>query len=146
MKSIVLSVLVMLLCACTTTRVQDRTLTPAIESAYPGVRADAELGGMPAGDLLLWDAGIEAGNLRGLDVGALESFALLGVDARLAAGEIGPLGAEIMRDRARSFRRAVEELLRPVLASAPVRTTPLVISRSSWATSPPSAIAGRTYR
>jgi hypothetical protein len=137
------------LSSCVTQRVQDRTLLPAIESAWPGVRDDAELGGMEEGQLLLWDVGVETGSLLGLDAAGLESAALIGVDLRLVAGEIGPIGAGIMRDRARSFRSAVEEYTR-VAVVTPARRDyvrrPLVISRSSWATSPPPAIAGRTYR
>lgn len=151
MRSLLVALTMLLaLSSCVTQRVQDRTLLPAIESAWPGVRDDAELGGLEEGTLILWDAGVASGSLTGLDSAELEGAALLGVDLRLVNGEIGPQGAAIMRDRATSFRRAVDEYTRVVVASADVgrdyNRRPLVISRSSWATSPPSAIAGRTYR
>tara|TARA_R110000737_G_scaffold47134_4_gene67040 strand:+ start:4639 stop:5076 length:438 start_codon:yes stop_codon:yes gene_type:complete len=143
-----LVLLILLLSSCVTQRVQDRTLIPAIESAWPGVRADADLGGMQEIDLLEIDSQIASGALYMLDIERIESAALVGIDLRLVAGEVGPIGANVLRDRARSFRKAVEEATRVVLVSAPrdYAERPLVISSSSWATSPPSAIAARTYR
>ena len=141
-------VLALLASSCVTGRVQNEALLPAIEQAWPGVRADAEVGGMNAPALESWDRAVETHAYVGLDVLELEAAALFGIDTRLINGEIGPHGASIMRDRARSFRAAVEEYLTPALASVSptYRQRPLVISRSSWATSPPPAIAGRTYR
>tara|TARA_R110000796_G_scaffold41179_2_gene101961 strand:+ start:13028 stop:13477 length:450 start_codon:yes stop_codon:yes gene_type:complete len=149
MRSIILALALMAsLSGCVTKRVQDRTLVPAIEAAWPGVRADAELGGADAALLLDGDASVESGNYIGLNVLGLEAAAIVGVDLRLIAGEIGVQGAAIMRDRAAEFRRAVQELTRVVLVShRPImRDRPIVISRSSWATHPPAAIAARTYR
>lgn len=143
---LLLVVAAMLSCmSCTTTRVQNAVLTPAIEEAYVDVRADAELGGAPLELLETWDVGIASRSLRGLDVAALTDFALLGVDQRLISGEIGPMGAANMRRRATNFRAAVEEATRIVVVRYEERG-PTVISRSSWATHPPAAIADRVYR
>tara|TARA_R110002167_G_scaffold93122_2_gene249799 strand:+ start:2221 stop:2670 length:450 start_codon:yes stop_codon:yes gene_type:complete len=149
MRSILLALTLLVgMSSCATRRVQDRTLVPAIEAAWPGVRADAQLGGADAALLLDGDASVESGTYIGLNVLGLEAAALVGVDMRLIAGEIGVQGAAIMRDRAAEFRRAVQELTRVVLVrAAPIASDRLiVISRSSWATHPPAAIAARTYR
>ena len=132
----------MLLASCITGSVQKRTLEPAVMTAWEGVRADAERGGLEAYILEQWDIGLETGMLVGLDIFQLEDAAIEGVERRLANQEIGPIGAAVMRDRARAFSRAIEELRRPIVMA----DRPLVISRSSWATSPPPAIAARTYR
>tara|TARA_R110000744_G_scaffold380215_1_gene500262 strand:- start:54481 stop:54876 length:396 start_codon:yes stop_codon:yes gene_type:complete len=130
-----------------TGKVQERTLIPAIESAWPGVRADAELGGLPVVELENIDDYVADGRLYMIELPALESAALIGVDLRLVAGEVGPVGAGIMRDRVTSFVAAVTEATRVVIVRArDYSKRPLVISSSSWATSPPSAIAARTYR
>tara|TARA_R110002153_G_scaffold132597_1_gene281598 strand:- start:328 stop:768 length:441 start_codon:yes stop_codon:yes gene_type:complete len=146
MKSILLALLV--LASCATSRVQDRTLVPAFQSAWPGVRADAARGGLTG--LEAWDVAVETANvvqLRSLSVVDLESAALLGVDLQLVAGEIGPQGAAILRDRAATFRASVEEYTRVVLVKYVRRTRdPIVISSSSWAKSPPPAIARLVYR
>ncbi len=142
-----LAILLMLLSSCVTGKVQERTLVPAIEAAWPGVRADAELGGLPVVELENIDDYVADGRLYMIVLPALESAALIGVDLRLVAGEIGPVGAGIMRDRVASFVAAVTEATRVVLVRArDYSKRPLVISSSSWATSPPSAIAARTYR
>jgi len=138
--------MMVLLCAssCVTQRVQDRTLLPAISAAWEGVRADAELGGMPEVALAAWDSAVEAGFFTGMDTSVLLNAAHVGIEQRLLAGEIGPNGVIIMRNRAISFVHAVDEYRRIVVA--PVRSRRLVISRSSWATYPPAALASRTYR
>tara|TARA_R110000737_G_scaffold84395_3_gene116944 strand:+ start:1487 stop:1921 length:435 start_codon:yes stop_codon:yes gene_type:complete len=142
-----LAILLMLLSSCVTGKVQERTLIPAIESAWPGVRADAELGGLPVVELENIDDYVADGRLYMIELPALESAALIGVDLRLVAGEVGPVGAGIMRDRVTSFVAAVTEATRVVIVRArDYSKRPLVISSSSWATSPPSAIAARTYR
>lgn len=139
--------LLLLLSSCVTGKVQERTLIPAIESAWPGVRADAELGGLPVVELENIDDYVADGRLYMIELPALESAALIGVDLRLVAGEVGPVGAGIMRDRVTSFVAAVTEATRVVIVRArDYSKRPLVISSSSWATSPPSAIAARTYR
>lgn len=141
------AILLMLLSSCVTGKVQERTLVPAIEAAWPGVRADAELGGLPVVELENIDDYVADGRLYMIVLPALESAALIGVDLRLVAGEIGPVGAGIMRDRVSSFVAAVTEATRVVIVRArDYSKRPLVISSSSWATSPPSAIAARTYR
>tara|TARA_R110002153_G_scaffold9324_3_gene38611 strand:+ start:1472 stop:1918 length:447 start_codon:yes stop_codon:yes gene_type:complete len=148
MRAIIIALALMAsLSSCVTKRVQDRTLIPAIEAAWPGVRADAEVGGMPVVELESVDSAVETGELWLIDLAAVEAAALLGVDLRLVAGEIGPEGAGIMRDRVTSFIFAVEEATRVVLVKVrDYDARPLVITSSTWATRPPSAIAARTYR
>ena len=142
-----LAILLLLLSSCVTGKVQERTLIPAIEAAWPGVRADAELGGLAVTELENIDDYVADGRLYMIELPALESAALIGVDLRLVAGEVGPVGAGIMRDRVTSFVAAVTEATRVVIVRArDYSKRPLVISSSSWATSPPSAIAARTYR
>tara|TARA_R110000850_G_scaffold272752_2_gene408185 strand:+ start:3831 stop:4268 length:438 start_codon:yes stop_codon:yes gene_type:complete len=139
--------LMLMLSSCVTGKVQERTLIPAIEAAWPGVRADAELGGLAVTELENIDDYVADGRLYMIELPALESAALIGVDLRLVAGEVGPVGAGIMRDRVTSFVAAVTEATRVVIVRArDYSKRPLVISSSSWATSPPSAIAARTYR
>tara|TARA_R110000764_G_scaffold36736_1_gene81939 strand:+ start:13583 stop:14029 length:447 start_codon:yes stop_codon:yes gene_type:complete len=148
MRNIII-VLALLASSCVTARVQNEALLPAIEQAWPGVRDDAAVGGMDENLLLAWDRAVETHDYAAHDVVDLEAWAIRGIDTRLVLGEIGVNGAGIMRSRAASFRAAVEEYLAPTLASVSTRDyrqRPLVISRSSWATSPPPAIAGRTYR
>lgn len=148
MKSVLLALLV--LTSCVTSRVHDRALIPSFQSGWPGVRADAALGGLGEPTLEEWDVAVAAagvGALTALDVVDLESSALLGVDLRLVAGEIGPQGAAILRDRASTFRAAIEEYIRVVVVRYERRTSdPIVITSSSWAQSPPPAIARLVYR
>jgi len=138
--------------SCLTPQVRDKTLLPAIQSAWPGVRADVEYAGsMLESELIAWDSAVETGNFLALDTQDLEMQAIAGVNLRLEAGEIGPQGAAIMRDRASNFAAAVNEYMRSNVAMvtrpsgrvATVPDRPLVITRSSWATNPPSAIALR---
>lgn len=146
MRLLVIVLALASLSSCTTNRVQKHTLVPAIQLAWPGVRADASVGGMSEGQLVVWDDAVETAELRGMDVIELEDACLAGIDVRLMAGEIGPQGAEIMRDRAHSFRAAVEEYTRVAKRLPRDNERLTVISRSSWKTSPPQAIAARTYR
>jgi len=155
MKSILLALLVMLSSSsCLTPQVRDKTLLPAIQTAWVGVRADVVYSGgsILESDLIAWDAAVETGNFAALDVQELEMMAIAGVNLRLEEGQIGPQGAAIMRDRASNFAAAVNEYMRQVIAMNRPRAYregaagPLVISRSSWAVSPPSAIAGEVYR
>lgn len=154
MKNLIIT-LVIALCAtsCVTQRVRDVALLPPIQSAWVGVRADVEYAGsMLESELLAWDAAVETGNFLALDVQDLEMQAIAGVNLRLEAGEIGPQGAAIMRDRASNFAAAVNEYMRSTVAMIAPRskrvavmpTGPLTISRSSWALFPPSALAART--
>tara|TARA_R110002167_G_C12707228_1_gene655095 strand:- start:10324 stop:10782 length:459 start_codon:yes stop_codon:yes gene_type:complete len=152
MRFLLVLVAMLSMSSCVSQRVRDTALLPAINTAYEGVRADAVVGGADPALLAAWDAGIEVGALAGLDIVNLEAAALMGVDLRLVAGEIGPNGANIMRDRARNFRAAVDEYLRSnTLVARAYREGaegPVIISRSSWADHPPSAIANlvRTSR
>ena len=160
MKSILLALLVMLSSSsCLTPQVRDKTLLPAIQTAWVGVRADAEYAaadGPISSDLEAWDAAVEAGDFAALDVLLLVADARAGVQYKLEDGVIGPQGAAIMMDRAVNFGKAVTEYMRENLLVSYEKprkrryregaSGPLVISRSSWATSPPSAIAGEVYR
>ena len=151
MRSIFI-VLALLASSCVTARVQDRTLLPAIVDAWPDVRLDAELGDMPEAALEQWDLAVETEIYIGLNSADLLAHAWAGIDLRLGVGEIGPVGAGVMRDRAQSFVNAVEEYNTSWLAfvtPAPERDyneRPLMITSGSWATNPPSAIASRTFR
>ncbi len=143
-----LIVMVAMLSGCLTNRAHDSVLEPAVVAAWPEVRADAELGGLGESTLANWDMAMETLNFLGLDSQELRDAAIAGVDQLLIRDEIGPNGADIMRGTVESFVAAIEELRRGVLASRERTTSdrPLVISRSSWATNPPPAIAARTYR
>ncbi len=142
MKSAVL----MLLClvSCTAMRTRQGVLVPAIEAAWPGVRADAQMGNASPALLVAWDSAVRTANFVGIDAWEIGELAKVGIDVRLLNGEIGPNGAVILYDRTDEFVAAVEEMQR--LPRRVVRDTPLVISRSSWKNSPPPAIAGDVYR
>lgn len=104
------ALLVLLLAACVTPRVQQEVLAPAIVEAWPGVRADAHLGGMLESSLLLWDDGVSTARFIGLDPESLEDHAHLGVESRLATGQIGLVGAQVLRDRATNFVTAITNM------------------------------------
>lgn len=145
-----LACVVLLAAGCITPHTQERVLVPAIVGAWPGVRADAQLGGAAAGLLELWDSAVEVGTrsaFLGLDWPTIEAHGMIGVEIRLSGGEIGMVGASILRDRILTFGAAVAELQRVVaVRTSVVDDDVVVISRSSWAKTPPKAIARRTYR
>lgn len=147
MKNLI-TVMLVVLCttSCLTSQVRDKTLLPAIQSAWVGVRADVvKGGGMLDSELVAWDAAVSTGNFLGLDLQDLQMQAIAGVNVRLELGEIGMHGALIMRDRAASFVASVSEYMRSdIVVRSPMPTGPLTISRSSWALFPPPAIAART--
>lgn len=153
MKNLIIVAMVALLgTSCLTSQVRNRALLPAIQQAWPGVRADVEYAGsMLDSELAAWDAAVETGNFLALDTQDLLMQAQAGVDLRLAEGQIGPQGAVIMKERAADFVAAVNEYMRSNIAMVVPRTIaqsdrPLIITRSSWATNPPSAIADRVWR
>ena len=146
MRSLFL-ILALSLGSCVTTQVKDKTLLPAIESAWDGVRDDIIYGGEIATVVDEWSLMVETNTLDDMDTQDVEDAAIVGVDLRLADGLVGTVGAEIMRDRARNFKIAVDEYVSSwVVYDAAPSDHLLVISRSSWAANPPSAIAGEVYR
>jgi hypothetical protein len=159
-RSLLLVAVVLMTTACVGGRTRETVLVTAVASAWPGVRADVVLGGgvLPA-TVELWDAAVAAGTstaFAGLDWVPLEASGMAGVEERLRTGEIGLVGASVLRDRILWFGAGVAELVRGPLAyesstsstreTSRARSGPLVISRSSWARHPPSAIAGEVYR
>ena len=140
------ALLALLLCSgCIVSGVRKSSLLPAIQLAWPGVRADVEAGGAFTSDLVRWDMAVDNGEFAGLDVALLRDEAVAGVDARLAAGEVGAVGAGIMIQRAVNFHDAVEEYLRPPRRIAD-NGRPTVITSGSWADNPPPAIAEEVFR
>ena len=117
MRGLFLGVLLMLLPSCLTGHAIDETLLPAMEAAWPGVRADIERApegeGVPVMVLDVFEAalgGADYGVMVGVDWPVLEAAAYAGIQARLDAGEIGP-GVKIsLIERVLRFRYALEAL------------------------------------
>lgn len=150
MRHWLMTVLVALCASCATPKVQEYTLSPAIQEAWIDIRANAELSGMVDTAVLeQWDTAVENSEFEAMDFAPIREAAFEGIEMRLEAGKIGPNGAIVLRSLVITFENALEELRTPVIVVRPRRDyseRPLVISRSSWATNPPSAIAARTYR
>lgn len=148
MKNLIYIMLLSMLASCVSAGVKEHTLLPAIESAWDGVQEDIVYGeSVPIEVVNEWTMMVMTGELLDMDTGDVEDAAIIGVDKRLEDGQIGPLGAEVMRDRARNFADAVDEYIASWYALAEqLRERPTVISRSSWATSPPPAIAMGVWR
>lgn len=112
---------------------REHVLLPAVEQAWPAVQADVANGVNDAqgkGDLSPegaanyhlrmgdWSAELAADDtrvsevlaLRGRDWGEFEFYALRGISAREAAGELGPVSAGELRERVARFDEALASL------------------------------------
>jgi len=109
--------------SCAGTAAREDVLMPAVQQAWPGVRADAQRGiaaVYPAGapdevvlPLSRLDRAIFDGNrakINLLDWEAIRFLALAGIDDRLAKAEIGPNGAKSFRDRVFYFDESIRSL------------------------------------
>lgn len=111
MRWILVLVLVLASCAGSAARVE--SLLPALRLAWPYIVRNVE-GSMPServADLARrMGRALESGDVvDGWEV--LERAALLGIDVRLARGEIGPGVAESLRERVRMFGVAYRVLV-----------------------------------
>lgn len=121
MKNILL-MMCMLLVSCTNQAVKSQALLPAIQSAWPGVKADIEVSridglvgpgyvGYAGYELEIWSNQVFSGNFKGMDLSRIERLAHQGVDNRLLAEEIGSNGAQILKDRATNFVDAIRRYM-----------------------------------
>ncbi len=120
MRHLLLAVL--LLPSCAASRTIDLTLIPAVQSAWPNVRADLELGlevgeipenSALAGKLLTLDNAIQTGNghvLRANDWPSLEVWAVRGVLERIHRGELSEGVATSLYERILRFGEAMDTL------------------------------------
>lgn len=142
-------VLCALLAGCLSTRTQNQVTVPAMVAAWSGgLRADVLMADEPplaeveAMDLALAESPISRTALGVVDIVAIEVAALDGIQNQVDQLLISEGVAASLQERLRQFVAAYDEVLTPVVAQA----APLVITRSSWATGPPPAIAGEVWR
>ncbi len=115
MKSTLL-IMCLLLTSCLAARVEDKTLLPAVQSAWPGVRADIEMDPAEAvsdADLAFATAAIVAGDRTGIRAIAwapMDASASAGIAFRVSSGEIGAGVAQSLNERLIQFRSAILEL------------------------------------
>ncbi len=109
--------LLALLAACAGTKAREHVLMPAMALAWSTVIAPhAERGGASAADVAAVQVLLDSGDRDAAPAIAaawlvLERDALRGINLRLAAGEIGPNGASILRETLRQFTARVAQLL-----------------------------------
>lgn len=128
-----------LLASCAGARARDHVLMPLARQSWPDVRTDVERGvgdALAASEFTIADADaaideanwleetLEAGQrlpLAGFDFEALLGpLAERGIQAQLAAGEVGPNGAEVLRRHLDLFRQTLSLIAdRPTLVGTP---------------------------
>ncbi len=112
--------------ACAGARARENVLIPSMAVAWPGIEADARVGVEALGA-----ANVPAGALQALDAMApaleskdpvqvlsvnwpmVEPLALTGIAERLRRKEVGPNGAESLRNRVLQFSDAFRQLASP---------------------------------
>ena len=85
---------------------------PAMESAWPGVRTDAELGGMDAAPLDTFEVAMDARDRPALvsQWPPIKTAATDGIGEQIASGAIGEGPAASKIERVRNFDEAIQQL------------------------------------
>lgn len=109
--------LALLVASCTANRVQDRTLLPAVQSAWPGVREEIEAAPpaveVSAVELDLVEERLMSGQrvrIRQIEWLPLEVAAQAGIEQQILDGVISEGVALSLRERLDRFRDALLEL------------------------------------
>lgn len=115
MNKILLILVSLVAMSCSTTRVENATLVPAVQSAWPGVRYDIEQAPTQPqpGVLDAVEFAIEGGNrslIRAINWPDLQVLALSGIDAQLNDGRISAGVALSLIERVGRFRDGLEKL------------------------------------
>ncbi len=139
-----------LLASCTSTRVEEYTLIPAIVSAWPAVRSDVmESDFPPLGAVESMDTAVEAESkdlLRQVPWDSLSAAATDGIQNQLDDATIGINGAILLMEQLEQMTAAMNQLQKPVLVSLQVQELQspnhcIALSpRTSWYASPPAGI------
>lgn len=112
MKTVILLLMSMLFITSCVTKVQDKSLWPAITNSSPRVVGDAKYGGLAAADSEQFLNAVN--NKNGIEVKRLwpgvKEAALKGIDKKVTDGKASQGAAKFLRDRVMNFDEAVAEL------------------------------------
>lgn len=116
MKLSFLLIMCLLLTSCLATRVENKTLLPAVQSAWPGVRDDIQMDpveAVSAATIQSASLAIAEGDKTGIRAifwAPMDAAASDGIAFRLSSGQISPGVAVSLIERLVKFRAAILEL------------------------------------
>ena len=152
MKLLIPLLVVFSMTSCISSRVENKTLIPAIQAGWPEVRVDVMAALLPPLTVVSqMDDAVESGEkalLRAVPFSLLEQAALEGIQNQLDRGTISAGLALSLLEQLRQFKNAMEYLQKPLFASVSPQVQELyspshriaLSPRTSWFLSPPSGI------